>query len=87
MKVIINYVATAGLAILLIMVYYVMIHEPANDPFRVNGQGVGELSRPNPVDRVFLQSLRGALKHIPLIKSVRFRTNRKIELFFLKVSY
>lgn len=86
MKVMVNYVGTAGLATLLVIIYYFMVHEPANDPFRVNGQTEELLSRPNPVDLVILRSLRGALKHIPVSKRIRFGTNKKTELFFLKVN-
>lgn len=80
MKVMVNYVGTAGLATLLVIIYYFMVHEPANDPFRVNGQTEELLSRPNPVDLVILCSLRGALKRI------RFGTNKKTEVLFLKVN-
>ena len=70
MKVILNYVGTAGLATLLVIIYYFMVHEPAHDPFRINGQAGQLLSRPNPMDMVILRSLRGALKHIPLIRRI-----------------
>ncbi|KAJ5929321.1 hypothetical protein N7454_007169 [Penicillium verhagenii] len=83
--VVVNYVGTAGLATLLVIIYYFMVYEPANDPFRVNGQADELLSRPNPVDMIILRSLRGALKHIPLTERIWFGTNKKTELFFLKM--
>ncbi|KAJ5701052.1 hypothetical protein N7488_008600 [Penicillium malachiteum] len=80
--VIINYVGTAGLATLLVILYYFMVYEPANDPFRINGQAEELLPRPNPVDKVILRTLRGTLNHLPLTKRIRF--GKKTELFFLK---
>lgn len=68
------------------MVYYLIVHEPARDPFRVNAQETGGLFRPNPVDKIILQSFRGAMKHTPLIKHMEPKAKKKIEIFFLKVN-
>ncbi|KAJ5685497.1 hypothetical protein N7536_008116 [Penicillium majusculum] len=58
-----NYVATAGIAVSLILVYFFVIYDPALDPFRNTGEDPpNPLFRPNPVDKIFLRTLRNIPK-------------------------
>ncbi|KAJ5696149.1 hypothetical protein N7536_006561 [Penicillium majusculum] len=60
--VIANYVATAGIAVLLIIIYFFVVYDPALDPFRKTDQDSSNHSfRPNPVDEIILRTVR----HIP----------------------
>ncbi|KAJ5382364.1 hypothetical protein N7517_000275 [Penicillium concentricum] len=54
-----NYVATAGIAVSLILMYFFVIYDPALDPFRnADEDPPNPLFRPNPVDTIFLRTLR-----------------------------
>ncbi|KAJ5107889.1 hypothetical protein N7456_004564 [Penicillium angulare] len=51
--------ATAGIAMCLILVYFLVIYDPALDPFSKQGdQTSNPWFRSNPVDKIFLQTVR-----------------------------
>ena len=58
---IISYIATAGIAVLIISIYYLTAYEPANDPFERDGQNEMPFF-PNPVDYYLLRWIRGGLR-------------------------
>lgn len=55
--VIINYTVTAGIALLVIFIHYVVVYDPSHDPFQVADDSDPPF-RPNPVDEMFLRGLR-----------------------------
>lgn len=55
--VIINYTVTAGIALLVIFIHYVVVYDPSHDPFQMADDSDPPF-RPNPVDEVFLRGLR-----------------------------
>ncbi|KAJ5546756.1 hypothetical protein N7494_004341 [Penicillium frequentans] len=66
--VVINYIATAGIAVFITVVYYVFVYQPSQGPFgKTDGNTLACI--PNPVDELFL----GWLRHWSgcLLKSVR----------------
>ncbi|KAJ5952525.1 uncharacterized protein N7479_010938 [Penicillium vulpinum] len=85
--IVINYVVTASIAVLVILVYYLGIYEPNHDPFDRGGQ-VDNSFRPNPVDDFFLYGARWLPKRIlrwPLKsrrRSPRFRI--RLQQTFIK---
>ncbi|KAJ6052295.1 Methylthioribulose-1-phosphate dehydratase [Penicillium canescens] len=66
--VIINYIATAGLSILIIPIYYVTVYDPSHDPFDKAGEKT-ILARSNPVDNFILGGLRSGTRY--LLKHLR----------------
>ncbi|CAI7669265.1 unnamed protein product [Penicillium viridicatum] len=71
--VIANYVATAGIAVLLIVIYFFVVYNPALDPFRKTDQdSLNPSFRPNPVDQIILRTAR----HIPK----RLMGDRKVHI-------
>ncbi|OQE44769.1 hypothetical protein PENCOP_c002G05954 [Penicillium coprophilum] len=81
--VIANYVATAGLAVLLIIIYFLVIYDPALDPFRKTDQDpLNQSFRPNPVDELVLRTVR----HIPkqLLGARKVRINSQVEKCFIE---
>ncbi|KAJ5496687.1 hypothetical protein N7463_008674 [Penicillium fimorum] len=57
-----NYVGTAVIAVLLIIIYFLVVYDPALDPFRKTDQDpLNESFRPNPIDTIILRTVR----HIP----------------------
>ncbi|KAJ5580261.1 uncharacterized protein N7459_006246 [Penicillium hispanicum] len=82
--VVINYVATAGIVLLVILVYYLAIYQPAQDPFeRHNPRSSGGRFRPNPVDALVL----GWLLRSPTTSSIPRRTSPtriRLERIFIK---
>lgn len=83
-QVVANYIGTAGFAVLLIIVYYLVVYDPLQDPFRKTHQHTPRASfRPNPVDVVFLRLLRDTSKRI-----FRWRSRRisaRLERILVKV--
>ncbi|KAJ5523842.1 hypothetical protein N7494_010492 [Penicillium frequentans] len=61
--VVVNYVATAALAVLIIFVYYVTIHDPSIDPFNTT-RGGALSDRHNPLDDLLLRCLRSGPAYI-----------------------
>ncbi|KAJ5177784.1 uncharacterized protein N7500_000483 [Penicillium coprophilum] len=81
--VIANYVATAGFAVLLIIIYFLVIYDPALDPFRKTDQDpLYQSFRPNPVDDLVLRTVR----HIPkqLLGARKVRINSQVEKCFIE---
>jgi hypothetical protein len=55
--VVVNYLATTSLALLIILIYYFIAHQPSRNPFDTSDQD--SLSfRPNPIDDIVLRVLR-----------------------------
>ncbi|KAJ5206245.1 Methylthioribulose-1-phosphate dehydratase [Penicillium cf. griseofulvum] len=61
--VIANYIATAGLSILVITIYYCFVYDPSQDPFD-NVRGKTILSQSNPVDDFILGGLRSSARYV-----------------------
>lgn len=84
-----NYLATAGITVLIILVYYLVIHQPAHDPFGDDDQSPSSSRRfrPNPVDEILLGWLRRPLNHV--LESYRMspRVRSRLEKTFIKVGY
>ena len=84
----INYIGTAGIAVLIILVYYLTAYEPTNDPFERDGQSEIPFF-PNPVDYHLLGWIRNGSRYI----SKRFlgphrlnpRVSARLENTFIKV--
>ncbi|PKY00455.1 hypothetical protein P168DRAFT_275695 [Aspergillus campestris IBT 28561] len=78
-----NYVVSAGFAVLLIIVYFLVVYDPLQDPFREEHQHTPpSVFRPNPVDVAFLRLVRLITKRI-----FRWRGRRisaRIERIFTK---
>lgn len=60
----IAYISSAGLAVLIITIYYIIVYEPRKDPFgkeedtsTVNNTTTVVDFRPNPIDEIVLHSL------------------------------
>ena len=88
---IVNYVTTAGLAVLIIIVYYVTVYDPLTDPFDAGQEGALP-DRFNPLDRFLLKWLRSGPAYIlnrllgsPKVLSLRART--RLEGVLIKVYY
>lgn len=60
---IINYVVTAGLAVLIIILYYVTVYDPSIDPFDATRERTLSV-RPNPLDDFILVWLRSGPAYI-----------------------
>ncbi|KAJ5356129.1 hypothetical protein N7517_010738 [Penicillium concentricum] len=81
--VIANYVATAAIAVLLIIIYFFVVYEPALDPFRKTDQDpLDESFRPKPIDRMILRTVR----HIPkrLMGARKVNINARVENGFIE---
>ncbi|KAJ5199886.1 hypothetical protein N7491_009317 [Penicillium cf. griseofulvum] len=81
--VIANYVATAATAVLLIIIYFLVVYEPALDPFRKTDQDhLNQSFRSNPIDKIILQTVR----HLPrrLIGPRKLRVNAQVEKCFIE---
>lgn len=66
-KVLIGYVATAGIVVIIVTVHYFLVYQPDLDPFR-SPNGTTEPNqevpfRPNPVDKMILGRLRRVQKN------------------------
>jgi hypothetical protein len=85
-----NYVATASIAVLIIIVYYLGVYQPSHDPFD-KGDQIDDTFRPNPVDEVFLQAVRWGPKRFLrcTLESRRMSPNFRIRLeqTFIKVGF
>ncbi|KAJ5171285.1 uncharacterized protein N7500_004068 [Penicillium coprophilum] len=79
--VIIGYIATSGIAVLLILVYFLAIHDPSLDHVEKNGASSTSSIRGNPVDTIFLRAVR----YIPryCMGNLRFPKD-KLERSFIK---
>lgn len=57
----IGYTGTAGLAVTIITIYYLLVYCPEDDPFRKKDDSIDPQQtvpyRPNPVDELFVRSL------------------------------
>lgn len=83
-EVIINYVATAGIAVLLIIIHFFVIYEPTRDPFRRTDQDPSnQWFHPNPVDKIILRTLRHIAKGLMGARQVH--ANAQVERSFIKV--
>lgn len=81
-QVVVGYIATAGIAVLIVNVYYLAIHQPSQDPFE-NADEASRNFRPNPVDAAVLTLLR---RKLMLCKNgLIFPARARLEGFFLKV--
>jgi hypothetical protein len=83
-----NYIATAGIAVLIILIYYFTVYQPSQDPFeRVDQSGFP--FRPNPVDEIFLRGLRRGptyvLRRILRSRQISPRAGARLEKIFVKV--
>ncbi|OQE32559.1 hypothetical protein PENFLA_c001G09056 [Penicillium flavigenum] len=58
-----NYIGTASIALLVIIIYYLGVFQPSHDPFEKDDQ-IDDPFRPNPVDEVFLRAVRWAPRRI-----------------------
>lgn len=85
MQVLINYMATAGIAILVILIYYFVVYEPATDPFNRAQPGSSKHFRPNPVDDLLLGWLRGIFNRVRADRRVDIRRKIRREQTFIKV--
>lgn len=69
---------------LLIIIYFFVVYDPALDPFRKTDQDSSNHSfRPNPVDEIILRTVR----HIPklLMGDRKFHISAQIEKGFIEV--
>ncbi|CAP95695.1 Pc21g07980 [Penicillium rubens Wisconsin 54-1255] len=69
--VIANYVATAGIAVLLIIIHFFVVYEPALDPFRKTDYPLNQSFRPNPIDTIILRTVRRIPKRLMGARKVR----------------
>ncbi|KAJ5952101.1 uncharacterized protein N7479_010514 [Penicillium vulpinum] len=82
-RVIANYVATAGIAVLLIIIYFFVGYEPALDPFRKTDQDtLNQSFRPNPIDEIILRTVRYIPKRLMGARKVHI--NARVEKAFIK---
>lgn len=75
---------TAGIAVLIIFLYYVTSYQPTDDPFSVTGEAQRRF-RPNPVDEMLLSCLRRAAKTIMGAYHLEQFITARINWMFLKV--
>ncbi|KAJ5183820.1 hypothetical protein N7492_001436 [Penicillium capsulatum] len=84
-SVIINYLATAGIAVLVILIYYFAVYEPALDAFSKLEHGVTPTPfRPNPVDVVLLQWVRYLPRKILGTFKLGIRNPARLDSTFIK---
>ncbi|OQE32791.1 hypothetical protein PENFLA_c001G03716 [Penicillium flavigenum] len=69
--VIANYVATAGIAVLLIIIHFFVVYEPALDPFRKTDYPLNQSFCPNPIDTIILRTVRRIPKRLMGARKVR----------------
>lgn len=88
---IVNYVATAGLAVLMVIVYYVTVYDSSIDPFDTAREGALS-DHLNPLDDLLLRWLRSGPAYIskrllgsPKVLSPRARS--RLERVLIKVYY
>ncbi|CAG8179328.1 unnamed protein product [Penicillium nalgiovense] len=77
--VIANYVATAGIAVLLITIHFFVVYQPALDPFRKADYPLNQSYRPNPIDTTILRTMRRIPKRLMGARNVR---NSQVERGF-----
>ena len=83
---IVNYIATAAIAVLVIIVYYIAVYEPALDAFSKLGQMDTPVPfRPNPVDVVLLRWIRHVPRKMLGNRQVSVRRRARLESTFIKV--
>lgn len=83
---IINYIATAAIAVLVIIVYYIAVYEPALDASSKLGHMDTPVPfRPNPVDVVLLRWLRHLPRKMLGNRQVTVRKRARLESTFIKV--
>ncbi|CAG8129941.1 unnamed protein product [Penicillium nalgiovense] len=80
-RIVTNYIASASIALLVIIIYYLGVFQPSHDPFE-KGDQIDDLFRPNPVDEVFLRAVRWAPRRIlrRTLKSRRMGPHSSIRL-------
>lgn len=88
---VVNYVATAALAVFIIIVYYVTIHDPSLDPFDATKERALS-DPPNPLDDLLLRVLRSGPAYISkhVLGSRQLLSPRarfKLERVLIKVNY
>ena len=81
-QVVVSYIATAGIAVLIVNVYYLAIYQPTEDPFR-KADETPRPFRPNPVDVAVLNLLR--CKLVLGVNGLDFSARTRLNGFFLKV--
>ena len=85
---VVNYVATAGLSALIIVIYYVAVHDPSVDPFE-KAREKTPTTRPNSVDDSLLTGLRSGprylMKCILGSHQVKTHSNVRLERTLVKV--
>jgi hypothetical protein len=60
----ISFVATAVIVVLMLIHYYVSVFDPAQDPYdKIDGTTTLDF-KPNPIDVVFLKSIRNASANV-----------------------
>ncbi|PLN85645.1 hypothetical protein BDW42DRAFT_160284 [Aspergillus taichungensis] len=78
-----NYIGTASFAVFLVIMYFLMVYDPMQDPFKETDQDTLRSSfRPNPVDVVFLRGLRDTSKRVFRWRHHRF--SARMERIFIK---
>ena len=82
-QVVVSYIATAGIAVLIVNVYYLAIYQPTEDPFR-KADETPRPFRPNPVDVADAPNLLRC-KLVLGVNGLDFSARTRLNGFFLKV--
>ena len=83
---IINFIATAGIAILVIFIYYLAEYEPARDALAKTGNfEITSPFRPNPVDVVFLRVVHYIPRQIFGANLMDMHNRARLQSKFIKV--
>lgn len=83
---IVNYLVTAGIAVLVIVIYYFAVYEPALDAFtKLEHSRTAVPFRPNPVDVVLLQWVRYLPRKVAGACRIGVRNPARLENTFIKV--